>query len=257
MTPDEILARTQWDTFWVPDDVTVVARDELRFLASPRDIAGLNQVMHLSAPTARLPALVDEVVAAHDGRTSRMNVGPLFAGPALAPVLRAAGYAALHHHHGYVVAPADVAGGDPAGITVRPVASRDDLRGWNRAVTTAFGQPDDDRDDDLDAFLAQCTGPGARVHRVVAWDDATGEPLAGAGITAFDDLGFGFLWAGGTVPSGRGRGAYRAVLAARAAWAERRGLSLIGLYAREGTSGPIVDRLGFQQLLPMVIWQRG
>ena len=61
-------------------------------------------------------------------------------------------------------------------------------------------------------------------------------PVSGGGLNLYPDLGFGFLWAGGTVPDGRGRGAYRALLGARVQAARDAGLRAVGLYARVNTS---------------------
>ena len=60
-----------------------------------------------------------------------------------------------------------------------------------------------------------------------------------------------------TVREGRGRGAYAAVVAARLHEAARAGCGLVGMYAREGTSAPIVERQGFEKHGPMVTWIRG
>ena len=104
--------------------------------------------------------------------------------------------------------------------------------------------------------LARCTEPGARVHRCVAYDEITGQPLASGGMSLFPELGFGLLWAGGTVPEARGRGAYSAVVAARVACARELGFSMEGLYARVGSSAPIVAHQGFSRSGRMVCWER-
>jgi hypothetical protein len=58
------------------------------------------------------------------------------------------------------------------------------------------------------------------------------------------------------VPEARGRGAYSAVLAARAKRAAQLGLRYIGLYAIGDTSAPIVARQGFARHGAMTYWQR-
>jgi hypothetical protein len=110
---------------------------------------------------------------------------------------------------------------------------------------------------DLRDQLHECTRENARVHRFVAYDEATGEPISSGGMTLFPDLRFAFLWAGCTVPEARGRGAYRAILAARSRRAASRGMTHAGLYAMVDTSAPIVERLGFQRYGPMTYWDRG
>ncbi|HTX49603.1 MAG TPA: GNAT family N-acetyltransferase, partial [Caulobacteraceae bacterium] len=57
----------------------------------------------------------------------------------------------------------------------------------------------------------------------------------------------------GAVPDYRGRGAYRALVAARADEARRRGHRFLTVDARE-TSRPILERLGFQPLATVRGW---
>ena len=45
MTPAERLERTQWDYFWVPEDVTVVDRPELLYYTCQRPSPYLNTVL--------------------------------------------------------------------------------------------------------------------------------------------------------------------------------------------------------------------
>ncbi|MCA9569299.1 MAG: GNAT family N-acetyltransferase, partial [Myxococcales bacterium] len=98
--------------------------------------------------------------------------------------------------------------------------------------------------------LAQCTGPTRRTARFVAYTE-NGEVAGSGNINLYPALGFGFLWAGCTVAAHRGRGAYRALLAARQRWAAAHGLTHVGLYAKRTTSGPIVRALGFTAHGPM------
>ena len=101
--------------------------------------------------------------------------------------------------------------------------------------------------------LGQCIRADARVQRFVAYDGD--EPVSSGGVNIYPELGFGLLWAGGTVPAARGRGAYSAILAARIACAAARGLRFIGLYARVGTSSPVVAAQGFDSVGRMTYWE--
>ena len=53
------------------------------------------------------------------------------------------------------------------------------------------------------------------------------------------------LFGGATLPAARGRGAYRALVAARAAEAEKRGTPTLVTHAGQ-MSRPILERLGFE-----------
>ena len=102
------------------------------------------------------------------------------------------------------------------------VTNTDHLRDLVDVGDAAFGHGRRPSDAELEADLRQCASPKGRVHRFVAY--ANGRPVSAGGMSVFEDLKFGFLWAGGTVPEAEGRGFYSAVVAARVAWAAARGL---------------------------------
>ncbi len=70
-----------------------------------------------------------------------------------------------------------------------------------------------------------------------------GEPVA-AGYAAYTPLGL-LLFGGATLPRARGRGAYRALVAARAAEASNRSTPVVVTHAGK-MSRPILERLGFR-----------
>lgn len=82
------------------------------------------------------------------------------------------------------------------------------------------------------------TGGGGAV---VAYLD--GSPVGTGGITVAGPDGR--LWGGGVLPEARGRGVYRALLAARLAYAVAYGCELAIVKGRVETSGPILRRAGF------------
>lgn len=256
LSPDATLAAAIADCFWVPGDVTVVDEPDLCWLSCPRDLPTVNAVLRTRVPLRDLPDLVDRVRAAHAGRRSRWMVGPLDLGQPLERALDAAGYARSAEHFGYTIGVDAVPGRVHAGVAASAVVDLQGMRDWYAVSCAAFGETLYSGEDELRLFLTHCTGPGARVHRVVAYDQATGQPLSAGGMTLFPELGFGMLWAGGTVPAARGRGAYSAVLRGRLAWARARGLQRVGLYAKVDTSAPIVARLGFQRHGALAFWER-
>lgn len=257
MNTDDLLERTQWDTFWVPPDVRIIDRPELLLLSCPDSIHGLNAVHRLRAADADLPRLLDEVARHHAGRSSRVQLYPSNIRPALDRALTAAGYTLANRHDAYTL-PTD-ADRPPtaAGLRVHPVDSLPRLRDAIAVAHAAFGRDDPMPEPDvLSGYLRDCTGPEARVHRFVVYDSATGQPLTSGGMTVYRDLSFGFLWAGGTVPGGRGRGAYTALVTARVRRAAALGIAQVGLYARLETSAPIVAAQGFSRHGPMHHWMR-
>ncbi|MFO8148695.1 MAG: hypothetical protein R6T93_00210 [Trueperaceae bacterium] len=104
--------------------------------------------------------------------------------------------------------------------------------------------------DEVDRFLARYRDHGAaateRTRFFVGYDGAApvaaGWTEASGPVTPF--LG---LWGGSVLPSHRGRGHYRAVVAARARYARSRGYRFLTVDAGP-MSRPILERLGFQRL---------
>lgn len=92
-------------------------------------------------------------------------------------------------------------------------------------------------------LLAQIARPIEQTQecRVVGYVE--GAPVAMGGMQVVD--GVCRLWGAATLPSARGRGAYRAVLLRRLQEARALGSTLALVHARIGTSGPIVARCGF------------
>lgn len=73
-----------------------------------------------------------------------------------------------------------------------------------------------------------------------------GEPVATAAAAIFARSIY--LIGGVTLAAARGRGVYKALVAARLAFARERGVPLATSHARSDTSAPILERLGFETL---------
>jgi len=87
---------------------------------------------------------------------------------------------------------------------------------------------------------ARRTGRWSEREWLVHVDD---EPVGQAGGTLVGDVVR--LWGGGVLPAARGRGAYRALLAARCREAQAAGAQLALVKGRVDTSAPILLRAGF------------
>lgn len=256
LTPDDIVERTQWDTFWVPTDVFVVDQPEILYLSCPRDVAMLNTVTRTRASEDRLSELIGEVHRSHASVVSRWLVREDIGQPTLEQELGRAGYVPVQHHHVCVLSVSENLSRPAAGVYIEAVDSMPRLRDATCVLNRAFGGGVESTDEDLRDFLDACTRERARVFRVVAYDNHTGEPVSTGGMTFFPDLRFCYLWGGGTVPDYRGRGAYTAVLTARIERARSCGATRVGLYAVDSTSGPIVVHHGFSKHGKMVYWDR-
>jgi GNAT superfamily N-acetyltransferase len=177
--------------------------------------------------------------------------------------LAAAGYGLEHPHHVYVL---DTRSARPRAnggfFSVDAVDSLPRLLEWYRVADAAFGEPRARTDDELAFDLALCRGGGptdralvARVYRVVARDreDAA---IACAAMTLFPTLRFALFWGAATLAHARGQGAYTQLVNARLSRARALGIEVVGLYARNETSAPIVARQGFVKHGPMDMWWR-
>lgn len=76
--------------------------------------------------------------------------------------------------------------------------------------------------------------------------------VGSAGIFLRD--GFGYFVGGLVAPEARGRGVYRALVAARLAFLRSRGITRAVTHAREATSAPMLEHLGFRTVYPYECW---
>lgn len=127
----------------------------------------------------------------------------------------------------------------PADVTTRRVASLEDLLLAREIQRQAFGSGDEKPD--LVQAALDLESEGVAGSTFLACVD--GEPAAAA-YAAYTPLGV-LLFGGATLPAFRGRGAYRALVAARAEEAAARGTPALVTHAGR-MSRPILERLGFE-----------
>ena len=137
--------------------------------------------------------------------------------------------------------------GSPAsGVEVRQVVDR---AGLERAVAvsrTAFAP---EPGWDLEEYLPRLGTPSFAAF--LAWVD--GQAVSAGRLELPEGRSFASLWGGGTEPEFRGRGVYRALVAARTDLARTRGYRYVTVDALE-SSRPILARLGFRPLTTVVGW---
>lgn len=126
----------------------------------------------------------------------------------------------------------------PRGIVARRVTSVDELVEARRVQSLGFG---DDRPVDLEQAARDAAREGIDGSTFVALLDGDVVAAAYAAYTPWGLLLFG----GATLEGARGRGAYRALVAARAAEAASRGTPVLVVHAGR-MSRPILERLGFE-----------
>ncbi|HET7265247.1 MAG TPA: GNAT family N-acetyltransferase [bacterium] len=136
------------------------------------------------------------------------------------------------------------------GIDVRRVTDAPGLADLTEAARAAFGRDPAWRAERMKQYERQLADPAVSFYVV----HAAGRPVASARVDFPRGRSFAGLWGGGTVPTYRGRGIYRALVRVRAEEARRRGYRYLRVDARE-TSRPILDRLGFMPLARIVEWR--
>ncbi|MCP4810555.1 MAG: hypothetical protein GY913_32865 [Proteobacteria bacterium] len=251
ISPDERLERTQWDSFWVPADVTIVEEETFKVLCCPRADTNYNMILRLRAHGREAEA-VSHISALHAGVRSLVPVNPQNHTAQLELELERHGYFPAVHHDAYLIRTADYVPRPHPGIEALLVEEMDELIAFQDVNDRAFGKRTTRTRQEYEQFLRD--GRGDRIRRALAWDGHT--PIAAGGITAHPAHGIGFLWGGGTVPESRHQRAYSAVMEARVRWAASVGLEWVGLYAKTDTSAPVVRRQGFTRRGFMTFWLR-
>lgn len=219
---------------WTPPGATVVETDGMRlFLIG--DVATL-----LDAPTDDVTSMVARVrtaAAEHGASTVEWTVPPGCHPADLPEALRALGaevadrldYAAYDLTRGTPDIPV------PADVDAHPVRTTDDVRA---ALWTAYAVwgGDEPTEADVDQRFARLeAGWFVGFH--------AGRPAGSGGYTLAGAVAR--MWGTGVVAHLRGRGVYRALVAARLRDARDRGAELALVRAKADTSAPILRRLGF------------
>lgn len=107
---------------------------------------------------------------------------------------------------------------------------------------------------ELDQLALPLDGRVAVARRYVArLDDAGGALVGTGGFTLVGDAGR--LWGAAVDPASRGRGAYRALLAARCRDLAAHGAGLALVKARVDTSAPVLRRVGFRRFGGETAWE--
>jgi GNAT superfamily N-acetyltransferase len=231
---------------WIPDDATVVETSEYTILRPPDYFDYPLAVMQFR-PTGPLGEAVDRVLE----RSRSFGVPEVrwqarFDDPdELAGELTSRGATVLLVLD---VLAGDLEGGGPVlpspavDVTVRWATDFETARDGSAVGITGFGGalPPDERIEE-NAARDAATVPAGVGGRVVAYVD--GRPAGSGGVTMVD--GVARLWGGAVVPSARGQGVYRAVLAARLSYAVAHGAAIALVKGKADTSGPILRKAGF------------
>lgn len=156
--------------------------------------------------------------------------------------LGAAGFVAEEHETVLIGLTEEMAA-DPApprGVGLRQVTSAVDLRRIAVLESEVWDQDMSRLGDDL---IGRVAAAPDQIAVLVA--EADGELISAAWLVLRPGTDFAGLWGGATLAAWRGRGVYRALVAARAALAAARGVPYLQVDASDD-SAPILRRLGFR-----------
>jgi hypothetical protein len=142
----------------------------------------------------------------------------------------------------------------PEGVVLRQVSDESDVRAMSAMSARAFGDPPAEGTAVAEALLRRLSLDDGMELWVAEKD---GQVLSAGRLEPVPRTDFAGIWGGSTLTEWRGRGLYRAVTAARARSALRRGKTLINSDSTE-YSRPILERYGFLKVSTTTpyVWQR-
>jgi predicted GNAT family acetyltransferase len=224
----------------------LIVRDRFILFLGRGDHAAATTVQYLRLSPEDLAATVAEVRAlarAHGRHALTWEVASSATPPDLAARLKVLGMQPATPPKAVIMALREPPQSPPTGISVTRVATIADFRTFVSITHEVFGIMDR-----LESELERIDRDGAadlanlRFRRYLAWSDGAAIAAASASFTEHGVM----IHSGSTRPGSRGRGAYRALVAARWEEAVEHGTPLV---TRAGPqSRPILQRVGFVEL---------
>lgn len=237
---DEVFVTTRRAFPPLPDLRVIERPGWLQIITPSVKTGGLNEVLFSALDEPGADAAIDAAIAGYRGLGLRFrwNVDPTSAPADLGERLARRGLVASWAH-GMARSTSAPPAADPAIEVVEVDATT--LAAF--ADVTATGWSADPAV--LAAVHARILAtPGRRQHMFLAYH--RGEPAATASYVAFARSAY--LLGGLVLARHRGHGLYRALIAARLDHARARGLELATSHAREASSAPILEHLGFTSI---------
>jgi GNAT superfamily N-acetyltransferase len=245
MTPDAVAAASAgWN--WYPTDATVVETADYLLVRWP-DYFGAPPSLIRVDPSSLVDGVLEEAAAQVRawGLEELVVWVKLDAPPGLEAALQARGGTLDERVDVFAL---DLAGGAPAldvpgDLDVRWQCDEATTRDAIQVGIEAFEEGSVPDDETVRALAAEAAADLATGRGGCALAYLDGRPVASGGLSLVD--GVARLWGGGVVPDARGRGAYRAVLAARIARAVEHSAVMALVKGVVTTSGPVLRRAGF------------
>jgi GNAT superfamily N-acetyltransferase len=235
---DEVMVVTRRSFPPLPDLRLVERPGWMQILTPSIKTGALNEVLFSALAEGDADAIIDATIAEYRalGLKFRWSVGPGSTPADLGERLARRGLIASWGRGMARPTAAPLDSDDPAievaevDATTLGAFSHVAARGWEMDPTQTA---------ELNAQIL--AAPERRQHMFLAYRH--GEPVATASYVAFPRSAY--LIGGVVLPAYRGHGLYRALVVARLAHARARGLELATSHARESSSAPILERMGF------------
>jgi GNAT superfamily N-acetyltransferase len=243
---DEDILRALGEWGWAPDGSEVIETADYRVVFRPASFDGVTSVERAfsTRPAAEIAGEVHSLARVRGIGEVIWNLYPTTTPADLADHLLALG-GTIRDEGGLMSLRVPDDGrldvGPTEGVVVHPVADVHGLTDYRRIVSRVYEQPLATAEE-IAAEAEQITANDAAGSRFVAYVD---DQPAGSGAIAVRDDGSASLFGAATYPELRGRGAYRAILAARTRWAQQHGVPVLLVSGRLATSAPIMGRVGF------------
>ena len=252
---DLCLEQASGDPWWMPQRIIKVRQPSVHYCYDPDGDPRFSVVQRVDPSLQDYAPLVDEVLEAHrPSGESAFPLGKMSHSTRLTDVLLSRGFSQIDVADAWTI---DVKSNRPVvpDVEVRRVKTLQEMRDQEHVMISCFERYIPRSEELLIRDLEMTIDPQARCYRFVAYDRVNGEPLATSNMNLYPQLSLGFMWGGSTLPEARGRGVYSALVTKRMRIADQLGLTRIGLYALRGTSGPIIERQGFERHGPCEFWE--
>ncbi|GAB3948265.1 hypothetical protein GCM10029976_079070 [Kribbella albertanoniae] len=231
-------AAAEW--VWVPPDAVDVVTDDYRMIV----YGGRGPSVLWSSTTRPLDELIGEMrERAPDGTALRWWVDARTLPADTGEILQSKGFTQVEELEilarplsGDLAAELDV----PGDVVVRQALDAESIELAANVDSEVFGWPPPSRNE-LDHEAAAVARGERSPGRFLAEID--GEIVGTSGYTLLGDVVR--LWGGSVLEKARGRGVYRALIAARCRAAQEAGATLALVTARTATSAPTLRRIGF------------
>lgn len=232
------------EPFLTRDDTRVVVREGWLQTITPSSAgAVLHEVIRSRVPAERVDAVIDEVVSQNRamGKPTKWCVGPWTEPADFGDHLTRRGFRSWAVRGMGI--DTDAAPAHDAAVEVHDVCEgaldvfvETSLRGWN--------VPSEQAATEMRTIARELARTPRRTWLFTAHVD--GEPAGTAGVVLRENAGY--LFGTQVLERFRGRGVYRALVAARLGLLRARGVAYAVTHAREATSAPMLEHLGLETL---------